>query len=394
MMLHKSLWLILAALFFGQVVFAQDTEPPTTRESAPDPALYEWTPIANGFDRPLYITNAGDGSNRLFVVEQSGHIWILQDGALNPEPFLDISGLIHGDVFGGGYTERGLLGLAFHPDYEQNGQFFIYYTAASSDNILARYQVSADNPNAADAASAVILMSVDDPYANHNGGQLAFGPDGYLYVAMGDGGSAGDPLGNGQNPATLLGKILRIDINAETYLVPEDNPFVEDVNFAPEIWAWGLRNPWRFSFDRATGDLYIADVGQNQREEINFQPADSTGGENYGWNIFEGSYRYSGGPEPANLVMPIAEYSHDAGCSVTGGYIYRGVALPEFEAVYLFGDYCSGNIWATYRDLRETWQTSVFMRTQFRVSSFGEDEAGELYVVDYQGVVYRLQASS
>jgi glucose/arabinose dehydrogenase len=281
--------------------------------------------------------------------------------------------------------------MAFHPNYAENGWFFIYYTAAGSGaNTVARY--TRLDTSRADPASAQIILSVDDPYPNHNAGQLAFGPDGYLYVGLGDGGSAGDPHGNGQNTRVLLGKMLRLDVNGELpYRVPEDNPFVDDANFRPEIWAWGLRNPWRYSFDRVTGDLYIADVGQYLWEEINFQPADSSGGENYGWSVLEGSHAFSGETAPSNAVMPIAEYSHADGCSVTGGYVYRGGLLPELQGVYFFGDWCTGITWTTRREAAGNWQTNIFMNTGRQISSFGEDVGGELYLVDYDGVLLRLE---
>jgi glucose/arabinose dehydrogenase len=390
--LQFVLVMMLVTLWTTISVLAQD-EPPTTRDAHPDASQYQWVEIASGFDRPIGLTNAGDGSGRLFVWEQSGGAWILRNGEFIDTPFLDVSNLLSDDVFNGSYSERGLLGLAFHPQYAENGIFFVHYSDANGDTVIARYTVSADNPDQADAASQQIILQVDQPYANHNGGQIAFGPDGYLYIALGDGGSQGDPQGNGQNPSALLGKILRIDVNADTYAIPEDNPFVGDSSAAPEVWAMGFRNPWRFSFDRATGDLYIADVGQNELEEINFQPADSTGGENYGWNIYEGSQRYSTAAEPTGLVMPIAEYPHNQGCSVTGGYVYRGAALPELQGVYFFGDWCTGIIWDTYRDSSQTWQTQIFMDTNYNISSFGEDENGELYLANHVGEIMQLQAA-
>jgi glucose/arabinose dehydrogenase len=288
--------------------------------------------------------------------------------------------------------ERGLLGMAFHPNYSDNGWFFVNYTDMNGDTMVARYTVLADDPNRADPTSAEVILQVDDPYPNHNGGHLAFGLDGYLYIGLGDGGSAGDPHGNGQNTGVLLGKMLRLDLNgALPYQIPADNPFVEDDAFRPEIWAFGLRNPWRYTFDRATGDLYIADVGQYLWEEIDFQPADSAGGENYGWSALEGSHSFSGANPPPNAIMPIAEYSHTDGCSVTGGYVYRGEGLPELEGAYFFGDWCSGITWTTRRDSEGRWQTSVFMNTGRQISSFGEDVSGELYLVDHQGAVLRLE---
>jgi len=355
---------------------------------------YQLTEIAGGFSRPLYLTHAGDGSGRLFVVEQSGQIKIIQDGAIAETPFLDVSSLISPEALGNDYTERGLLGLAFHPDYAENGFFFINYTDRSGNTVVERYTVSADDPNAADPNSAVQLLYIEQPYRNHNGGHMAFGPDGYLYIALGDGGSAGDPQNNAQNLGTLLGSILRIDVNSDQgYSIPENNPFVGNADARPEIWAWGLRNPWRFSFDRATGDLYIADVGQGEWEEVNVQPASSTGGENYGWNIYEGSHTYAGGEAATEVIMPVFEYSHSGtgGCSVTGGHVYRGETLPELQGIYFYGDWCTGTIWSGSQDSSGAWQTSVFMESGIQISSFGEDEAGELYVVDHNGSILRLE---
>ncbi len=363
--------------------------------TAPDPAQYRLEEFLSGLSRPIYMTSARDGSNRLFVLEQAGRIQLVVDGVLQDTPFLDISGLSSQDILTS-YSERGLLGLTFHPNFAENGQFIVHYNDRSGGTVIARYRVSADNPNVADPNSAEILFTHPQPYANHNGGQIEFGPDGYLYIALGDGGSAGDPQGNGQNPATLLGKILRIDVDGDTpYSIPNDNP-ISTVNpdLAPEVWAWGLRNPYRFSFDRETGDLYIADVGQNQWEEINFQAAGSPGGQNYGWNVLEGTHPYSGGTAPANAVAPIAEYDHSAGCSVTGGYVYRGEALASLQGVYLFGDWCSGRIWSTYQDSAGVWQTNVFMTgTGIAISAFGEDDAGEMYVLDYGGRILKLTAA-
>lgn len=377
--------LLMAALLFGGALAAQ--------EDAINPAQYRLELVASGFARPLYLTSAGDDSGRLFVVEQAGRVWIVRDGQTEPVPFLDISSLVSTSA-----NERGLLGLAFHPDYAENGVFFVHYSARNPDGTttLARYRVSPNNPDLADPASAEVIFTLAQPYGNHNGGQIAFGPDGYLYLGLGDGGSAGDPLNAGQTPDTLLGKILRLDVDSSpAYAAPPDNPaFTVNPALAPEVWAWGLRNPWRFSFDRATGDLFIADVGQNLIEEINFQPADSRGGENYGWRVFEGTRRFSNEREPAGHVLPIFEYTHAEGCSVTGGYVYRGAALPELNGVYFFGDYCYGRIWATRRADGGAFQTVVFMPdTDLIISSFGEDDAGELYLLDHgQGRVFQLVA--
>lgn len=358
----------------------------------PDPKLYQWVKVVGGLDNPVYITHAGDGSGRLFVLEQGGLISIVKNGTLNPKPFLDVSELIPDDVIRGGYTERGLLGLVFHPDYAKNGLFFIDYTNREGNTVIARYHVKASDPNQADPASVKIILTVKQPYENHKGGQLAFGPDGYLYIGLGDGGSLRDPDGNGQKTSTLLGKILRIDVNADTYTVPPTNPFVGKAEFLPEIWAYGLRNPWRFSFDRATGDLYIGDVGEDKWEEVDFQPAKSHGGENYGWSIYEGKERFSQATPNGDEVMPVAVFGHDEGCAMVSGYVYRGKALPALAGVYFYGDYCYGRIWALYQTASGEWKNSIFSQTGRQISSFGEDEQGEIYMVDYKGIIFRLQA--
>lgn len=381
--------ILLLAIFIFSPVLAQEVAPVLTRTSAPNPAAVSFQSILGGLDRPLYVTHSGDDSGRLFVLTQSGEITVI-DGETS-STFLDVSGLLTAGVFTGAYTERGLLGIAFHPDFAENGAFFINYTDVAGASIVARYTVSADDPNRADANSAEIILRQDQPFPNHNGGHMAFGPDGYLYISLGDGGAANDPLGAGQKLDLLLGKILRIDVNTdEGYLIPEDNPFVAIDTARNEIWSWGLRNVWRFSFDRATGDMYLGDVGQNQWEEINFEPADSPGGVNYGWNAYEATHVFSGQAPATDVVMPVAEYNHSQGCSVTGGYVYRGSAIPELEAAYLYGDYCSGRIWAMYRDEGMNWQSSLFLETGRQISSFGEDEAGELYIVDYSGSVLKM----
>jgi glucose/arabinose dehydrogenase len=346
------------------------------------------TQVATGLQSPTAIVHAGDGSSRLFVLEQPGRIRVIVDGELLSEPFLDISG----QISAGG--ERGLLGLAFHPDYAENGQFFIDYTDAAGHTVVARYRVSTEDPNRADPASAGEVLRVEQPFANHNGGQLGFGPDGYLYVSLGDGGSGGDPQDNGQSLGTLLGTILRLDVDGtEPYAVPADNPFVDREGARPEIWAYGLRNPWRFSFDRQSGDLWIADVGQNVWEEINLQPADSGGGENYGWRLMEGAHCFqpAEGCDREGLTLPVLEYDHDQGCSVTGGYRYRGSAIGGLVGVYTFADYCSGVIWGAQEGEDGSWTSSELLSSGFRVSAFGEDEGGELYLADHGGgTVYRL----
>ncbi len=359
------------------------------RATPVDPSAVQFVEVASGFNRPLYVTGAGDGSGRLFVVEQLGRIWIVQDGQRLQTPFLDISAKV--TTRG---NEQGLLGLAFHPNYAENGYFYVNYSdLPTGDTIVARYNVSADDPNLADQQSEYILLTQEQPYQNHNGGHMVFGPDDYLYIGLGDGGSQGDPQDNAQNLGSLLGKILRIDVDGgDPYAIPADNPFAANPNAAPEIWSYGLRNPWRFTFDRATGDMYIGDVGQNAVEEINFEPADSPGGVNYGWNFYEGSQPYSGQPAPADVVMPVAEYGHNMGISVTGGYVYRGSLIPDLQGVYLYADFGSGWMWYAYRDDAGVWHNDVFKQgTGQAISSFGEDEDGELYFTSFNGGIWRFE---
>src|SRR5438034_1281740 len=336
--------------------------------------------VAGSLRRPVGVANAGDGSGRLFVVEQAGRILIHDGTAVRPSPFLDVSALV--SCCG----EQGLLGLAFHPHFVANGFLYVDYTNTAGDTVIARYQVSAD-PNVADPSSAQILLTIPQPFSNHNGGQLAFGPDGFLYVGMGDGGGGGDPGNRAQNLGELLGKILRIDVDgASPYAIPATNPFRNTSGARPEIWAYGLRNPWRFSFDRRTGDLFIADVGQNHIEEVNFQSAASAGGENYGWRRMEGTLCYDPSSEcnDGTLTLPILEYDHSQGCSITGGYRYRGARFPQLVGRYFYGDFCSGRIWgATESD--QAWSSTALTDTPPYITSFGEDEGGELYVVHYGG---------
>lgn len=353
--------------------------------SANPPIQASIVPIATGLNSPTDITNAGDGSGRIFIVEQPGQIRIYDGTQLLPTPFLDISSLV---LFGG---ERGLLGLAFHPDYATNGYFFVNYTDSSGNTVVSRYTVSS-NPNIANPNSAVVVLRVNQPFANHNGGRLIFGPDGYLYIGMGDGGGAGDTGNRAQNLGVLLGKMLRIDVDgggnppecdaSGTYTIPPSNPFVGDPGtVCDEIWAYGLRNPWRFSFDRLTGDLFIADVGQNLWEEVDLQPAASTGGENYGWRLMEGNACFNPpvGCNNGTLTLPILVYPHENGlCSITGGYRYRGSALPGANGVYVFADYCTGQIAGARQNSDNTWQAFVIRDTGFAITAFGEDEAGEL----------------
>lgn len=371
---------------------APPTAPPPTDTAAPRPALdslaLNLTPVAEGFTKPLYLTHAGDGSGRLFVVEQAGRILLLKEGTVQPTPFLDIVSIVGSEA-----NEQGLLSVAFHPDYSSNGLFFINYTNTQGDTVIARYRVS-DNPDMADVNSGQILLTIDQPYGNHNGGQLKFGPDGYLYIGMGDGGAANDPQNNAQTLSSLLGKILRLDVDSgEPYGVPETNPFVGNAEARPEIWSYGWRNPWRFSFDQATGDMYIADVGQNQYEEVHVEMAGEAGGQNYGWRIMEGFHCFNPSdcdPEALGLELPVAEYDHSQGCSITGGYVYRGQQYPDLEGVYLYGDYCSGLLWGLRLEPDGSWAQAQLLQSGQTISSFGQDEAGELYLIDHSGSVLRI----
>jgi glucose/arabinose dehydrogenase len=331
------------------------------------------------------------------VGEQDGVIFVIQNNQLVEPPFLDIGDLLTDEVFRGGYTERGLLGFAFHPDYKFNRTFYLYYINRANETAVVRYKTRSDNPNLADVTSATPILNVKHPYENHKGGQLAFGMDGYLYIGIGDGGSLGDPFGNGQNTETLLGKILRIDVNATTaaknYAIPADNPFVKGGGL-PEIWSYGLRNPWRFSFDRKTGDLYIGEVGEASFEEINFQPSGSKGGQNYGWSRFEGAMPFAKGVTLDTIgttTLPVFVYPHSIGCAVSGGYVYRGKSLPELDGVYLLGDYCFGRMWTLQRGAEGKFKSTYWMDTGRQISAFGQDQAGEVYMVDYKGAVLRLE---
>ncbi|MGH2536655.1 MAG: PQQ-dependent sugar dehydrogenase [Candidatus Promineifilaceae bacterium] len=368
-------------------------------------------PFASGLISPIGIANAGD--ERLFILEQAGIIRIvLPDGTVLPEPFLEIT-----DRVDDGGNEEGLLGLAFHPQYTANGYFYVNYTYDPNGTSpgwtrISRFSVTAD-PDVADPGSEQVLLTVVQPASNHNAGHILFGPDGYLYVPLGDGGGAGDIADNAQNPALLLGKVSRIDVDsgpgdlpdcvgdgAGAYTVPAGNPFVDGPGGAcDEIWALGLRNPWRSSFDRLTGDLYIGDVGQNVWEEIDFQPAASAGGENYGWRCYEGNHAYNtDGCLPApNYTFPIFEYQHSAGnCTVIGGYVYRGDQYPAMAGRYLLLDFCSGNFW----DLRQEsgdWLATLHTNLQspFNYAAFGEAANGELYVAGRStGQIYRLTENS
>lgn len=353
--------------------------PPT---GFPDPAAFSWSPIAAGLQSPIDIQTAGD--DRLFIVEQRGVVRIVDEDGLRQEPFLDI----RDRVFDAG-NEQGLLGLAFHPDFAANGAFYVNYTRGTGDTVIARFHAGSD-PNQADPESEFVLLAIDQPFPNHNGGRVVFGPDGYLYIGTGDGGSQGDPQGRAQNPDSLLGKILRLDVDGgEPYAIPPDNPFAAGGG-RPEIWALGLRNPWRFDFDPATGDLFIGDVGQNQWEEIDFLSAGSPGGANFGWDLREGLASYEGDSSP-EFTDPVAVYSHaEGGCSVTGGEVIRDPSLPEWQGIYLYGDFCSGLIWGLFRDGSGATQNRLLFDSGFQITSFGSGDDGAVYVLDRSGGVYRL----
>jgi uncharacterized repeat protein (TIGR01451 family) len=370
---------VIVLLFSVSTTWAQGSAP----KNQPNLTL---VPYASGFTNPVHITHAGDGSQRLFIVEQGGRIRIIKEQALLDRPFLDITKRVSC------CNERGLLSVAFPPGYSNKRYFYVNYTDTVGNTVIARYHLTS-NPDVADPDSEELLLPIAQPYMNHNGGQIAFGPDGYLYIGMGDGGSGGDPQNNGQNLGTLLGKMLRIDVesNRKPYAIPPNNPFLAVHAARGEIWALGLRNPWRFSFDRQTGDLYIGDVGQNAYEEINFQRRSSAGGENYGWRVAEGNHCYNANTcDLTQFTPPVLEYPHAQGCSVTGGIVYRGQQFPRLHGTYLYGDFCSGRIWGVPTPPQAQNNTQLF-KSSYVLSTFGEDEAGEVYLADYAGgTIYHL----
>lgn len=379
---------LLTTLILGCGSSGGEAEAPAAPPAFPTIGL---SLVASGFAEPVQVTHAGDGSDRLFVVERRGVVRIVQGGAggsvVLATPFLDLTPQVQST---GG--EQGLLAIAFPPGFgtlATRRHFYVHYTARTGigDSVLARYQLGTD-ANRADPASGSVLLTVAQPFENHNGGQLTFGPDGLLYLGLGDGGAGGDPFGHAQNPASLLGKILRLDVEgASPYAIPPGNPF------GNEVWALGLRNPWRFSFDRATGELYIGDVGQDLFEEIDVQAAASPGGENYGWAAMEGRHCFAAATcDSRGLTLPVAEYAHGNGdCSVTGGFVYRGTAFPSLRGIYLYADVCSGRIWGLRRS-GAGWENQLLLDTTLAIASFGEDEAGELYVADLSGgAVHRVE---
>ena len=370
--------------------------------------------IASNFDKPVFVTTLPLNNDEIIVIEQRGIIKLIKNSKISKTPFLDISDRVHKPLFPG--DERGLLGFTFDPDYNKNGYFYVNYTNKEDFTIVSRFTC---NGKLTDSKTEKIILKLKQPYSNHNGGSIEFGPDNYLYISVGDGGSTGDPENRAQDLSNLFGSILRIDVDTnKNYLIPEDNPFVGKKGVKEEIWSYGLRNVWRFSFDSVTGDLIMGDVGQHEWEEINFEFSDSKGGENYGWNVYEGNHCYPEGTECANLgyVNPIFEYPNNAnyvrtllgfkqklpnldGCSVTGGYVYRGKKIENLYGRYIFGDYCTGKIWSLdfddnsnvldIKDHTEEILKSMDKR-EFYLSSFGIDNDNELFVIDYNGTIYRL----
>lgn len=397
------IWLLAAAVCLA-LLAGQLRAPAAHAQTIPLddwPALRLWK-LLDGLEEPVYVTHAGDDSGRLFVVERAGRIRIVsRSGALLATPFLDITDRVSTS------GECGLLSVAFPSDYASLGYFYVYYSAKADvarpavgepnggcDTVIARFD-AASNPNVADPASEIRILAVNQPYTNHNGGTIAFGPDGRLYIGLGDGGDGGDPHGLAQNPASLLGKMLRISPNpGGGYSSPSDNPFVDEPGYRDEIWALGLRNPFRWSFDRLNGDLFIADVGQGAWEEINYQPADG-GGENYGWNRMEGDHCYPPSAttcDQTGLTDPVHVYGHSLGRSVTGGVVYRGSRWSGLAGIYLFADWGSGRIWGM-RQANGQWETHQLLDTSYAIVGFGEDERGEVYVVDIEGgAIYRMEA--
>ena len=371
--------------------------PPAASAPAFDPArvAVRLDPFIGGLDQPLAIVSPRDGSGRLFVAEQAGTIRVVRDGRLVERPFADLSAEISSD------GERGLLGLAFAPDFPTDPRVFVDYTDRDGNTVVSSLRVDPSDPDRLDPSSELPILHVEQPFANHNGGALAFTPDGLLLVSLGDGGSGGDPLGNGQSTTTLLGKILRLDVRASTqghpYAIPPGNPFADGSAGRPEIWLTGLRNPWRLSVDRATGDLWIGDVGQGAWEEIDVQRAGTRGGTNYGWNRMEGRHCFSPktGCEDAALTLPVTDYGHDQGCTVIGGYVERASTPSPLTGGYLFGDYCSGRLWAIDPASDAPRDPTVVGESRANLSAFGEDEDGTLYAADIAGgAILRVVATA
>lgn len=359
------------------------------------------TPVATGLMQPTFVTNAGDGSDRLFVTEKAGKIQIIENG--KPKVFLDISDRVSTA------SEQGLASVAFPSSYSTTRRFYVDYTNKAGDIVISRFQTSATNPNDADETTEQVLLTIPHRDAqNHYGGQLAFDANNYLYISTGDGGGGGDPNGNAQNPQSLLGKILRLDVessNVTPYAIPSSNPFTAATdpqdNVRDEIWSSGLRNPWRFSIDAPTGNLYIADVGQDRYEEINVQPV-SAGGQNYGWNLLEGNATYPDDSKVVNrasLTPPVFEYDHAQGQSITGGYVYRGSAIAGLQGTYIYGDFVSGNVWGLRQTSTGGWDNQLLVDSPYFISTFGQDEKGNLYLTNFsgndetKGVIYKIDAA-
>lgn len=368
----------------------KETPVPTREpETLPPVTAVTLTPISDGLSLPVAVTHAGD--ERLFIAEQHGAIRIVQDGELLPQPFLDVRDRLAIDG-----SERGLLGLAFHPDYQENGRFFIIYTNVDGDTELTQFTVDPDDPNRADPQSGQIVLFVPQPFGNHNGGPLTFAPDGALIVGMGDGGAVGDPYDNAQDPGTLPGSLLRLNVDALPYTIPPDNPFVDDRRQRGEVWMIGLRNPWGISFDAATGDLYVVDAGQSGAEEVNFVAAGSPAGVNFGWPIREGYDCYEAETcASAGLLPPIFAYDHSQGCAIVGGAVYRGQRFPALHGRYFFSDFCAGTIWSlAYRGDGE-WERTAVYDAAAPISAFGQDVNGELLALTYRpGALWRIEAGS
>ncbi len=393
---------VTSTLLLAATVIASVPATPLPQHPSPTPTATPLSSLAPlelepafpnlAFDEPVHLTHPGDSTHRLFVVQKSGRIMVFDNtpDVASAELFLDIRSRVNDRG-----AEEGLLGLAFDPNFAQNGYFYVYYSASPPRrSVVSRFSVSDTNPNRADPQSELIILEVAQPFSNHNGGMLTFGPDGNLYVTLGDGGAGGDPFGNGQNTTTLLGSILRIDVSnaspQEPYRIPPDNPFAgAGSGVREEIWAYGLRNPWKIAFDRERGDLWAADVGQNRFEEIDI----IVKGGNYGWNITEGLHCYpprTSTCDQSGFIPPIFEYSHDEGCSITGGHVYRGNRLPGLAGAYIFGDFCSGRIWGLRYDGATVTQQALLIDSPLHIPSFGEDENAELSVLDFDGRIYQL----
>lgn len=398
-------WIVLLTVFPARG-FAEVDERPLEVQVVPAFPRLEWPDWVLGFDegrpqdpRPLLLTGAGDGTNRMFVISQYGtvHVFPNDPQADTMQTFLDIRDQVQYDV---PENEEGLLGLAFHPRYKENGEFFVYYSPKSTPQephvtVVSRFRVSSHDPNRADLASEQVILRIQHPYWNHKGGTIVFGPDGYLYIGLGDGGAADDPHMSGQNLRTLLGKILRIDVDHQDeglqYAIPKDNPFAGQPRYARgEVWAYGIRNVWRIAFDRKTGALWAGDVGQDTWEEVDI----IRGGGNYGWNLREGKHPFSpfGSPPRPDLAEPIWEYHHDVGKSVTGGCVYRGKQVPELRGAYLYADFVTGQIWALWYDFRQEQVTAnrTIVPKGLPVMTFGEDDQGEVYFTTQEGGIHKF----